>query len=375
MPGAGSRPSARVVDVRAIPFRIPLGHEATFSGGSYDARHHVLLTITTDAGVTGIAEAVPREGVYGETQASVVAIVEQAIAPALIGHELHARSGWRARLPRLVGNNAALAAVDTALWDAAGRSLGVPVWRLLGGSGGPVRVAAVILFGDAAAAARQAEEWRSRFGVTAFKIKVGRDPATDATVCAAIRQAVGADAFLYADANQAYSVEAALRFVRLAEPSELAWLEEPCRTTDALGKRRLAALSALPLAGDEGCRDLDECRVAILEHGCRVVSVKVARTGISGSVKVLALCEALHATATLGSQGDTALGAVAGLHLASGAATQITTPAELVSFLGLTGDLVASPPRLIDGCFRPPAGPGLGVEVDASALDHFRIDR
>lgn len=363
-----------ITGITAVPFSIPLREHVKVAIAEFESRDHVLVSVQTDAGVTGIGEAVPRWMSYGETQASVVEVINSRIEPTLIGTDVFARKLIGHRLRHLVGNHSAKAAVDIALWDIAGKVLAQPLWRLLGGTSDPVRAATLIPFAEPSRCASQASIWRERYGITAFKIKVGREATMDAAVCSAIRRALGTDATLYADANQGYLAHEAWRFLQLAEEVDLAWLEDPVPSGDQLGRRWLATKTGIPLAADSNCRDLQEARTAVLDDECRVVSVKLARTGFTESQKILALCEALHVVPTVGSQGDTGLGATAGLHLAAAQSTLTKTPSEIVPHLGLVQDLLHEGPALIDGFLVPPDLPGLGVEVDSSQLAKYRTD-
>jgi L-Ala-D/L-Glu epimerase len=361
----------KVTKITATPFSIPLREQVKVAIAEFSSRDHVLVQVHTDAGVTGLAEAVPRWMSYGETQASVVEALNSLIGPALIGFDVFDRGGLTQRLRNLVANNSARAAVDIAMWDIAGKVLGQPVWRLLGGSGKPVQVAALIHFGDVADAVRHAEKWRSDYGVTAFKIKVGREPGVDAAVCLAIRKAVGSDVVLYADANQGFSADEALRFLSAADAANLAWLEDPVASGDQLGRRKIASMSPVAVAGDGFCKNLDDVRRAVLDDGCRVISVKVARTGFTESQKIAAFCEATHTTPTIGSQGDTGLGAMAGLNFAASLTTLRPVPCEIAPHLGLVTDILADSQPLVDGGMSPPTAPGVGAELDEQALRRY----
>ena len=121
----------KIVAVEAIPFAIPYRKPLRFASGEVHVADHVLVRVHTDDGVVGLAEAPPRPYTYGETQESIVAVVEKLFAPALVGLTLLERETARARVERTVGNPAAKAAVDMAVWDALGRTLDLPVTQLL----------------------------------------------------------------------------------------------------------------------------------------------------------------------------------------------------------------------------------------------------
>src|ERR1700760_2101355 len=123
----------KISKVEAIPFAIPYRKPLRFASGEVTTAAHVLVRVHTDDGLVGTAEAPPRPYTYGETQASIVAVLEDLFAPQLIGLTPLQREVIQARMARTVGNPTAKAAIDMAVWDLLGQTLGVSVTDLLGG--------------------------------------------------------------------------------------------------------------------------------------------------------------------------------------------------------------------------------------------------
>ena len=121
---ASRRSPVKIVKVEAIPFAIPYRKPLRFASGEVHVADHVLVRVHTDDGVVGTAEAPPRPYTYGETQESIVAVIDKLFAPQLVGLTLLEREAVHARLDRTVGNPAAKAAVDMAIWDALGQTAG-----------------------------------------------------------------------------------------------------------------------------------------------------------------------------------------------------------------------------------------------------------
>src|SRR3954453_5146609 len=130
----------KITAVEAIPFAIPYVKPLKFASGEVRVAEHVLVRVHTADGVVGVAEAPPRPFTYGETQAGVVAVIEQIFAPAIMGLDLTAREQVQQRLKRTIGNPAAKSAIDMAIWDALGKPLGQSVSQLLGGWTARMRV-------------------------------------------------------------------------------------------------------------------------------------------------------------------------------------------------------------------------------------------
>lgn len=124
----------KITRIETIPFAIPYRKALRFASGEVGTAEHVLVRVRTEDGITGTAEAPPRPFTYGETQASIIAVIDTVFAPQILGESALRREAIWTRLARTVGNPTAKAALDMALWDVIGQSLGVSVTELLAGS-------------------------------------------------------------------------------------------------------------------------------------------------------------------------------------------------------------------------------------------------
>ncbi len=166
----------KIARVEAIPYAIDYRKPLAFASGEVRAAEHVLVRVHTDDGVIGTADAPPRPFTYGETQASVRSIIADHFAPAILGVGILEREVVHARLNRTVGNPVAKAALDMAIWDAIGQTLGASVTELLGGFTDRVRVSHMVGFAPPEEMVAEAEQIRATYGITTFKVKVGRQP-------------------------------------------------------------------------------------------------------------------------------------------------------------------------------------------------------
>jgi len=196
----------KITKVEAIPFAIPYRKPLRFASGEVAAAEHVLVRVHTDEGLVGTAEAPPRPYTYGETQASILAIIRTVFAPQVTGLSPLEREQLRARLDRTVGNPTAKAAIDMAVWDVIGQSAGLPVTELLGGYGNRMRVAHMVGFAEPAEMVAEAGRVGELYGITTFKVKVGRRPIDlDVAACRALRESLGSQAELYIDGNRGWT--------------------------------------------------------------------------------------------------------------------------------------------------------------------------
>ena len=366
----------KITAVEAIPFAIPYTKPLRFASGEVARAEHVLVRVHTDDGVVGVAEAPPRPFTYGETQASILAVVRDIFEPQVVGLTLLEREVMASRLRRTVGNPTAKSAVDMAVWDALGRTLGLPVTELLGGYRDRMRVAHMLGFDEPAAMVAEAQRMREVYGVTAFKVKVGRRPAAqDVAVVRALREDLGDDALLYVDGNRGWTVAESARALREMADLGLELAEELCPADDVLGRRWLVASCPVPFVADESAPTPAEVVRQIVDGSATAVSVKTARTGFSESAKVVHLAEGLGVELVLGNQIDGQLGTACSVAFGAAHERVGRRPGELTNFLDMADDLLTEPLRIRGGELVVPPGPGLGVEIDEDRLEQYRQDR
>jgi L-alanine-DL-glutamate epimerase-like enolase superfamily enzyme len=364
---------ARVVSVEAIPVVLPLRAPAQFASGTIATADNVIVRVHSDAGLVGCAEAQARPYTYGETQSSIVEAVHAWFGPRLIGIDPVAHERARAATAGGEGNRCAASAVMVALADLAAQILGVSCSAMLGGASDSVEVASMLSFGEPQAMAAEAVELHERFGIAVFKVKVGRDPQLDLAAVRAVREAMPT-ATLYADANRGWSLAQAEHVGPELIELGVEAIEEPLDLGDQTGRRRLAELWSVPLAGDESCLDLAGVADQLASQTVSQVSIKVARTAFDESAAILAHCRACNVRAVVGSQYEGALGAWASIAFAASSRELCQRPAEASNFLDLAVDLV-SPPEIRAGRVRVRDAPGLGVSLDQDALATYRVDR
>ncbi|MFH5822790.1 mandelate racemase/muconate lactonizing enzyme family protein [Georgenia sp. AZ-5] len=365
----------RITRIEAVPYSIPYRKPLRFASGEVHEAAHVLVRVHTGDGVVGVADAPPRPFTYGETQPSVVAAVCTLFEPALIGLGLLEREKMHARMNRTVGNPAARAAVDMAVWDALGRHLGQNVSALLGGFADGMRVSHMLGFDTPERMVEEACRVRAEHGVTTFKVKVGRRPfSLDVAVCRALREELGDGVDLYVDGNRGWTAEESVRALRAMADLDLLFAEELNPADDVLGRRRLVRQSPVPVVADESATRPGEVTRELLGGSADAISIKTARTGFTGSQRVLFECEGLGVPVIIGNQIDGQLGTACSVVF--GAAYEATTrhAGELSNFLDMSDDLLTDPLVISGGRLPVPAGPGLGVAIDEDKLAHYRLD-
>jgi L-alanine-DL-glutamate epimerase-like enolase superfamily enzyme len=332
---------------RRLRLRAPLAA----AHGTVTERELLTVRIAAGDGHEGIGEAAPLpsyDGVELEDVRSALADCERVLRDADDG----ARADVLAACRRAAVLPQAVAAIDLALWDLAGRRAREPVWRLLGARADPrpVAVNALIAAEDRAGAAAEAARAVAA-GFPCVKLKVGI--GDDAGRVAAVRAAVGPDVALRLDANGAWAIEEALAHLYALGPSGIELVEEPVRGVEAL--RAVADAAAVPVAMDETA----VAPGALASGATPIVCLKLSRCGgISGLLEAAQTVRAAGGEVFLASTLDGPLGIAGALHAA--AVLRPGRPCGLATLAGFE-EPVDPALRVERGTMRVPTGPGLGV--------------
>lgn len=373
--GTTTAADLEVTRVEAIPFAIPYAKPLRFASGEVHTAEHVLVRVHTADGLVGIAEAPARPFTYGETQASIRAVIDGLFAPQLIGTSALAREAIHARLHRTVGNPAAKAGIDMALWDVLGKAFGVSVTDLLGGYGAGMRVSHMLGFDEPAAMVAEAARIQEQYGITTFKVKVGRNPFhLDVAVCRALREAFGDAVELYVDGNRGWSPADAERAMSHMADLDLLFAEELCPADDVLGRRRHVRTCPVPVIADESATTPGEVTRELLGGSADAISIKVARTGFTGSQRILHQAEGLGVEVLMGNQIDGQIGTACSVAFGAAHATTSRRAGELSNFLDMSDDLLAEPLTISGGTLHVSGAPGIGVVLDPDKLAYYRTD-
>jgi D-galactarolactone cycloisomerase len=277
---------------------------------------------------------------------------------------------------------------EAAVWDLAARSLGQPLWRLLGGRS--ERLLAYASSGevtDPEERARRIAVLRDR-GVKAVKLRF-HDPdwRRDVELVERVRDAVGGDVELMVDANQGWrmagdrearwDVATASQCARALEPLGVYWLEEPLRTDDVDGYATLRRRTSLRIAAGEMVRGAFEARDLILRGGVDVVQPDAVLAGGLGGCRRIAALADLCGRAFTPHTWSNGLGFLANVHLALAVSTcpYVEVPLDPPAWTPERRDWLLPAPLEIaaDGTIAPPPGPGLGVTPDLEALEAYRV--
>jgi L-alanine-DL-glutamate epimerase-like enolase superfamily enzyme len=382
----------RIKSAEAWWVRIPIeaGRQHRSDFGQLTTFDAAILRIETDDGLVGWGEGKNAAGSSG-TYAALVHMLNHEVAPRLVGcdpadivqiwemlyngvrHETASASGHAMpELSRRGLSLAAISAVDIALWDILGKSLGQPVWRLLGGRKAD-RMPAYASGGWAPAEkiGEQLQSYIVQSGFRAVKMRVGAmdgAPHRSAARVRAARDALGPDVELMVDAHGTYTVAEAKRFIQLIADCDLAWFEEPVIADDKLGMAEVRAFSPVPIAAGESEATRFAFRDLALLRSADIFQPDPAFCGgITEAMRIGALASAFN----LRLSPHLWAGApcfFAGLHVCA------ASPASFIVEYSLGAnpmihDLVVNEVAVEDGLIEVPDGPGLGFTISETFLE------
>lgn len=366
----------KIVSVETARIRIPSKGDYRMARGVHEALRSLVVQIRTDDGITGIGEA--HEGVAGyssETLETMDAVVSRVYGPALLGRPLEAVEALSRELGQARrGNLFARCAVEMALWDALGKSSGRSVASLLGG---PVRrqlaLSASIGIDEPQAMAEKAVGYVAA-GYRTVKVKVGTpDLALDLARVREIRKAVGDDVAIRLDANEGYSPDAALVFIRGLADLAIEHVEQPVAAERVDAMARLTRLGIVPILADESVHTPEDAyRLASLQAAD---AIKIKLTKVGGYIaarKIIDLAEAAGLKLVVGQGICSSIEAAAEAQLAC-AYPHIHPVAEMVGPTKLLGDLAERPLDLQRGVLELPEGVGIGVGLAPQRLEQYTI--
>jgi L-alanine-DL-glutamate epimerase-like enolase superfamily enzyme len=386
----------RIASVHAswVHFPIAAAQQHRSDYGHVAAFDTAIVRVATESGLVGWGEAKNAAGSAG-SYGGLVAVINNDLGPRLLGRDARdvaviweeLYSGVRGHyalahghvfpdMPRRGHQVAAISGIDIALWDIFGKSLGVPVWRLLGGRKAD-RMPAYASGGwaDAENIGAELAGYIARGGFRAVKMRVGAmdgAPHVSAARVIAARNHLGPDVQIMCDAHGTFTVAEAKRFAWMVRDCDLTWFEEPVTADDKPGMAEVRAAGHIPIAAGESeytrfdFRDLIACRaVDVLQPDLAICGglTEAMRIGALASAHNLLLAPHLWAGAPA---------FAAGLHLAA------ASPAGAILEYSLGAnpmlhDLVEERFLPQDGKLAIPDRPGLGITMREDVLRTYTV--
>lgn len=368
----------KILRAETIPIELPLRERYTTAAGQIDSRSLLLFRVISSDGQVGWGEGVPLTLRGGAMPGRVDRELSELCGHALIGADVAAMrepdpGGIRELISVLLARCTqqqvcapALAAVDIALHDLAGKLCGMPIWRLLGAER-PISVHcnASIDAAEPSRAGDLAGGWRAA-GFDSFKVKVGA--GDDLGRVAAVREAIGPEAKLRVDANQAWETPAAIERIAAMEPHSLELVEQPCGSlTEMVGVR---AATTVPLVADESVASAEDASESRRLHACDAATLKLSKVG--GPLAALHISTVVPSYLSSAIDGPIGIAAALHTHQAMPRGGWAGTLANGLATLSMFEVTYAHSEHLFGPQLDPPRAPGLGIEVDEGAVAALR---
>jgi L-alanine-DL-glutamate epimerase-like enolase superfamily enzyme len=353
-------------------------------GTAAKAARSAFVRIETEDGAFGLGEASPMEGGL----ASLV-IIAKHMAPLIVGRDAldHAVivDTLFHKFVKLGPEGAvtgALAALDIALWDLKGKLFGQPVYKLLGGAWRTSLTCYASVGGNAwrtvDEVVKVVERRVAKEKPAAVKIRWDGDRTKqdvdipgDIAKARAVRKALGDDFVLGFDANNGYSVGGAMRVGRALEELGYAWFEEPVQHYHVAAMGEVAQRLDITVSAGEQTYTLQGLK-DLINAGVRMVQPDIVKMGgITGLMQCAAIAHA-HGVELVPHQTQPSVGHLANIHVLS-TIMHLAKPVELADNWERAGTVFKNPSEPIEGRFKLPAGPGLGMEFDETAMKERSI--
>jgi len=367
----------KITKIELIPVDIPrkkvltLAHYGNLGqGGNFE---FVLVRVHTDEGITGVGEVPPLPPLSPESQPVILDVQKKWLVPTLLGMDpFEIEEIWK-RMDFIAPTySMAKASIDMALWDIMGKSLDMPVHRLLGGSK-PEKIPNVGLVGidEPEVVAGVASEFVSD-GYKGIRLKIA--PGRDVECVAAVREAIGYDVDLRVDCNQGYRVSEAVKMIRHIEPYDIEMVEQPTIWWDFNGLAEVAAAVDTPLMAHESMYLLSDVKNLIDAGAVGVLGLKTYRPwgGITGARRLLEMARVMNIPCMFHDDLELSVSLAAATQIISAYRNVITHKCELSGYPEWMGDDVTTESvRFEKGYVYVPDGPGLGVELDDDKVERY----
>ncbi|MET7966278.1 mandelate racemase/muconate lactonizing enzyme family protein [Micromonospora sp. NPDC005305] len=388
----------RITEVEAIPLLVPLpaGTKAPIAipnadrlaGTVFKGYRACLVRVHTDEGAVGIGECMVRL-----TPEATGAIVRE-LGEVVVGLDpVHTGVAWELMFSVMMNRGhlkgffmEALSGIDIALWDLKGKALDRPVYELLGGAQRD-RIwsyASSLRFRGLETTVQEAKEFVEA-GYNAMKLKIGSDkhrPDADIELATAVREAVGPEVFLSADANCGFERPAAMKVARALQELDYAWFEEPIPPDDHAGYAEMAKALDMPIAGGETEFTRFGFRQLFTAGALDIVQPNISRAGgFTECMRTAALAEAFHVPYAPHTGSTTSVCHAAEIHLSAALPNFLIYEDMQADWSKTEGNplregLLKVPVEVRNGSYLElPKGPGLGIELNEDVVERYRVHR
>lgn len=376
MPESNTAVTATIQSVETLLVDLPTIRPHKLSMTTMACQTMVIVRTRHSDGIEGVGEGTTIGGLaYGpESPESIKCNIDAYLAPLLIGQPSGNINTLRARLNRHAhGNAIAKSALETALLDAQGKRLGLPVAELLGGAR---REHLPVLWTLASGETQKdIDEAFQRLGDRRhcdFKLKIGARPVDeDVRHVAAIKEALGDRASVRVDVNQAWDESTAVRGIAALQAAGIDLIEQPTPAREHASLIRLSQRFMVPMLADEAVQNARDGFDLAVSDFSGAYALKIAKSGgLCGALELAHVAQAAGVGLYGGTLLEGTIGTAASLH-AWATLGEMAWGTEMFGPLLLKDDIVVEPLNYHEFGVDLPKGPGLGITLDEDKLMHY----
>nr|WP_297307975.1 muconate/chloromuconate family cycloisomerase [uncultured Flavobacterium sp.] len=337
----------------------------------------VIIRLFCSDDIEGIGEATTIGGISyaDEFPEGIKLAIDTYFAPLLVGQDPTQINSLMKMLDKNIsGNNFAKSGIETALLDAQGKRLGVPVATLFGGSiTTKLPVLWTLASGDTQKDIDEAKKLISENKHNTFKLKIGRkDPNVDVAHVSAIKQALGENYKVTVDVNQAWSEQVAKKQIQKLQDAGVDLIEQPLIKTNFDGLARLTSYFEVPIMADEAAGTVTDAFKLAKIQAANVFALKISKSGgLTNIARQAAIAQGAGISLYGGTMLEGTIGTLASAHIFS-TLPNLDWGTELFGPLLLTDDIVKKPIVFQNNSLEIPEGPGLGIELDMNKIEKYK---
>ncbi len=352
----------KITKVEFWPVSMKLSEPYTIAYETFDSATNVFLKLTTNSGITGFGCGAPAPEVTGETDKDVLEKAKQIVEPILRNADPCRISYLIEKLkPHLKNYPATLAMVDSALWDIMAKKADLPLYKLLGGFRDRMKTSITIGIMSVEETVSHAKGFIDQ-GFKVIKIKGGNNVDIDIERLIKTREAIGKNIEIRFDANQGYSVEESIRFVKDTQKVRVELLEQPTPQYELDKMAQVTSKTTIPIMADESLQSLRDVFNIARREQADMINIKIMKVGgIYEAMHINSVARSAGIEAMVGCMDESALGISAGLAFALSRPNVIY--ADLDGHLDLIGDPAEGAVILKNGILYPSEKPGLGISI------------
>lgn len=337
----------------------------------------VIIRIICSDGIEGIGEATTIGGISyaDEFPEGMKLAIDTYFTPLLIGKNPNQINTIMKMLDKNIsGNNFAKSGIETALLDAKGKRLNVPVADLFGGAiDTKLPVLWTLASGNTEKDIAEAKQLIKENRHNVFKLKIGRNqPEIDIEHVSNIKAALGKDIKITVDVNQAWTEQVAKQSIKKLQDANIDLIEQPLHKSNFEGLARLTQYFEVPIMADEAAATVSDAFKLAKLNAAQVFALKIAKSGgLTNIAKQAAIAQGAGISLYGGTMLEGTIGTLASAHIFA-TLPNLDWGTELFGPLLLTDDIVKKRIVYQNNALEIPEGPGLGIELDMNQVEKYK---